>query len=309
MTIAIVGSSNIDFAARVAELPKPGQTVSAKDYITGPGGKGCNQAIAVARLGQKPVFISKIGNDVLGRSLIETLKIEGFDTNQLIQTTDAQTGTALISIDDAGENIITVAGGANMTMSRTDIREKQVFLEHCTYLLVQLECPVVAVACAMKYARDAGATIILDPAPVPDRVVLRDLMALTDIVTPNSSECFAMTGILPDNLETANQAAAKLREMGARIAIIKMGSKGAFYSDGDQSGMVPPFDVSAIDTVAAGDCFNGGLAVALHEGRSLRDAVRFACATGALATTRYGAADAAPTLDQVLSLLEQDTGT
>ncbi len=309
MTIAIVGSSNIDFAARVAELPKPGQTVSAKDYITGPGGKGCNQAVAVARLGQKPVFISKIGNDVLGRSLIDTLKIEGFDTNQLIQTTDAQTGTALISIDDAGENIITVAGGANMTMSRADIREKQVFLEHCDYLLVQLECPVVAVACAMKYARDAGATIILDPAPVPDRVVLRDLMALTDIVTPNSSECFAMTGILPENLETAHQAAEKLREMGARIAIIKMGSKGAFYSDGDQSGMVPPFDVSAIDTVAAGDCFNGGLAVALHEGRSLRDAVRFACATGALATTRYGAADAAPTLDQVLSLLEQDTGT
>ncbi len=309
MTIAIVGSSNIDFAARVAELPKPGQTVSAKDYITGPGGKGCNQAVAVARLGQKPVFISKIGNDVLGRSLIDTLKIEGFDTNQLIQTTDAQTGTALISIDDAGENIITVAGGANMTMSRADIREKLVFLEHCDYLLVQLECPVVAVACAMKYARDAGATIILDPAPVPDRVVLRDLMALTDIVTPNSSECFAMTGILPENLETAQQAAEKLREMGARIAIIKMGSKGAFYSDGDQSGIVPPFDVSAIDTVAAGDCFNGGLAVALHEGRSLRDAVRFACATGALATTRYGAADAAPTLDQVLSLLEQDTGT
>ncbi|MCK2167917.1 ribokinase [Thalassospira xiamenensis] len=309
MTIAIVGSSNIDFAARVAELPKPGQTVSAKDYITGPGGKGCNQAVAVARLGQKPVFISKIGNDVLGRSLIDTLKIEGFDTNQLIQTTDAQTGTALISIDDAGENIITVAGGANMTMSRADIREKQVFLEHCDYLLVQLECPVVAVACAMKYARDAGATIIVDPAPVPDRVVLRDLMALTDIVTPNSSECFAMTGILPENLETAHQAAEKLREMGARIAIIKMGSKGAFYSDGDQSGIVPPFDVSAIDTVAAGDCFNGGLAVALHEGRSLHDAVRFACATGALATTRYGAADAAPTLDQVLSLLEQDTGT
>ncbi|WOI11986.1 ribokinase [Thalassospira lucentensis] len=309
MTIAIVGSSNIDFAARVAELPKPGQTVSAKDYITGPGGKGCNQAVAVARLGQKPVFISKIGNDVLGRSLIDTLKIEGFDTNQLIQTTDAQTGTALISIDDAGENIITVAGGANMTMSRADIREKQVFLEHCDYLLVQLECPVVAVACAMKYARDAGATIILDPAPVPDRVVLRDLMTLTDIVTPNSSECFAMTGILPENLETAHQAAEKLREMGARIAIIKMGSKGAFYSDGDQSGIVPPFDVSAIDTVAAGDCFNGGLAVALHEGRPLRDAVRFACATGALATTRYGAADAAPTLDQVLSLLEQDTGT
>ncbi|OSQ49186.1 ribokinase [Thalassospira alkalitolerans] len=304
MTIAIVGSSNIDFSARVAELPKPGQTVAATGYTTGPGGKGCNQAIAVARLGQKPVFISKIGNDLLGRSLMDTLKAEGFDTSQLIQAPDAQTGTALISIDHTGENMITVAGGANMTMTRADIRDKQMLLENCTYLLVQLECPVVAVAYAMKYAHDVGATIILDPAPVPDRVVLRDLMALTDIVTPNSSECFAMTGIQPDSLETANQAAAKLREMGARIAVIKMGSKGAFYCDGDQSGIIEPFDVSAIDTVAAGDCFNAGLAVALHDGQALPDAVRFACATGALATTRHGAADAAPTLDQVMSLIE-----
>lgn len=304
MTIAIVGSSNIDFAARVAQLPKPGQTVSAKEYITGPGGKGCNQAIAVARLGKKPVFISKIGDDILGRNLIDILSAEGFDTNQLIQATDAPTGTALISIDDAGENMITVAGGANMIMSPSDIREKQTFLEKCSYLLVQLECPVVAVASAMKYARDVGAVIILDPAPVPDHVVLRDLMELTDIVTPNAGECHAMTGILPESLETARQAANKLHEMGPRIVVIKMGSKGAFYSDGDQSGMVEPFDVAAIDTVAAGDCFNGGLAVALHDARPLPDAVRFACATGALATTRYGAADAAPTLDQVLSLLE-----
>lgn len=305
MTIVVVGSSNVDFAARVKKLPVPGQTVLAKDYNVGPGGKGCNQAIAVARLGELPVFISKIGNDLLGRELLSKLKAEGLDTNHLLIADDAKTGTALISIDETGENMITVAGGANMTMTRGDLHERQDILENCDYLLMQLECPVVAVDCAMKYAREGGARVILDPAPVPDHMVMRDLLSLTDIVTPNSSECHAMTGIEPIDLATARTAAALLHDMGPETVIIKMGSKGAFYSAKGQTGIVPPFAVNAVDTVAAGDCFNGGLAVALHGGQDLADAVRFACATGALATTRNGAAEAAPTLRQVLALLEE----
>lgn len=302
MTIAVVGSSNVDFSARVATLPVPGQTVLAKKYMTGPGGKGCNQAIAVARLGVPPIFISKIGDDLLGRELVATLKSEGLDVNNLIIASDAQTGTALISIEDSGENMITVAGGANMMMTRDDLHGKQSLLNDCDILMLQLECPVVAIDCAMKYAREGGAKIMLDPAPVPDRVVLRDLMALTDIVTPNSTECHAMTGILPDDMAKARKAAKILHDMGPETVIIKMGSKGAFYSADGQTGLVPPFDVTPIDTVAAGDCFNAGLAVALHRGQSLPEAVRFACATGALATTRPGAADSAPKLEQVLAL-------
>lgn len=304
MSIVVVGSSNIDFAARVAKLPQPGQTVLSKGYISGPGGKGCNQALAVARLGVQPIFISKIGDDALGRQLIESLASDGMDTNHLIIADAAQTGMALISIDESAENMITVVGGANMTMTRADLHEKQDHLRNCDYLLLQLECPVVAVDCAIKYAREGNAKVILDPAPVQDHMVMRDLLALTHIVTPNNSECRAITGIDPIDIESAVKAAAILHEMGPETVIIKMGSKGAYYSSGGETGMIPSFTVDAIDTVAAGDCFNAGLAVALHGGQPLPDAVRFACATGALATTRNGAADAAPTIEQVLSLIE-----
>jgi len=307
MNIAVVGSSNIDFAARVTKLPLPGQTVLAKEYKSGPGGKGCNQALAVNRLGISPIFISKIGDDVLGRQLVATLSDEGLDTRHLIIADGAQTGTALISIDTAGENMITVVGGANMTMTRGDLHEKQSYLRDCDFLLLQLECPVVAVDCAIKYAREGNAKVILDPAPVPDHMVMRDLLALTNIVTPNSSECLAMTGIDPVDMATATNAANKLHEMGPETVIIKMGRKGAFYSSNGHTGLVPSFSVSAIDTVGAGDCFNAGLAVALHGGQDLADAVRFACATGALSTTRNGAGDAAPNLEQVLALLEDPT--
>jgi len=304
MTIVVVGSTNFDFAARVAKLPAPGQTVSSQAYKNGPGGKGCNQAIAVARLGVPPVFISKIGDDMLGSQLIETLSAEGLDTNNLIVADEAQTGIALISIDEAGENMITVVGGANMTMTRSDLHEKQDYLRDCDYLLLQLECPVVAIDCAIKYAREGKAKVILDPAPVADLVVMRDLLALTHIVTPNQSECLALTGIDPVDEATAQKASLKLHEMGPETVIIKMGSAGAFYSSGGQSGMVAGFAVDTVDTVGAGDCFNGGLAVALHGGQPIKDAVRFACATGALSTTNCGAAEAAPRLDDILTLIE-----
>ncbi|MBS8273282.1 ribokinase [Thalassospira tepidiphila] len=304
MTIAVVGSSNFDFAAKVAKLPTQGQTVVSHNYRTGPGGKGCNQAFAVARLGVPPIFISKIGDDLLGRQLFETLTLEGLDTTNMVVANEAQTGIALISIDDAGENMITVVGGANMTMSRSDLHERQACLRDCDYLLLQLECPVVAVDCAIKYAREGQAKIILDPAPVADLVVMRDLLALTHIVTPNQSECSALTGIAPIDEHSARAASDKLHEMGPETVVLKMGGAGAFYSSNGQTGMVPGFNVNTIDTVGAGDCFNGGLAVALHGGQSLHDAVGFACATGALATTSEGAADAAPLLEDVLNLIE-----
>ena len=291
MTIAVVGSSNFDFAAKVAKLPTQGQTVVSHNYRTGPGGKGCNQAFAVARLGVPPIFISKIGDDLLGRQLLETLTLEGLDTTNMVVANEAQTGIALISIDDAGENMITVVGGANMTMSRSDLHERQACLRDCDYLLLQLECPVVAVDCAIKYAREGQAKIILDPA-------------LPHIVTPNQSECRALTGIAPIDEHSARAASDKLHEMGPETVVLKMGGAGAFYSSNGQTGMVPGFNVNTVDTVGAGDCFNGGLAVALHGGQSLHDAVGFACATGALATTSEGAADAAPLLEDVLNLIE-----
>ena len=305
MTIAVVGSSNFDFAARVAKLPVKGQTVPSVAYKSGLGGKGCNQALAVSRLGVPPLFISKIGDDMLGKQLIETLYAEGLDTSNLIVATETQTGIALISVDEDGENMITVVGGANMTMTRYDLHEKQDYLRNCDYLLLQLECPVVAIDCAIKYAREGNAKVILDPAPVADLVVMRDLLALTHIVTPNESECLALTGISPVNEAAALDAAAKLHEMGPETVILKLGGAGAFYSSGGQTGMVPGFRVNTIDTVGAGDAFNAGLAVALRGDQPIGDAVRFACACGALSTTTRGAAEAAPMLEDVLTLLKK----
>jgi ribokinase len=308
MTIVVVGSANFDFAARVAKLPKPGQTVSAHTCKTGPGGKGCNQALAVARLGVSPIFIAKIGDDMLGMRLIKTLTTEGLDTNNLIVAEETQTGIALISIDAAGDNMITVVGGANMTMTRADLHEKQDYLRDCDYLLLQLECPVVAIDCAIKYAREGDAKIILDPAPVADLVVMRDLLALTHIVTPNQGECLALTGIDPVDEATARAASVKLHDMGPETVIVKMAAAGAFYSAGGETGMVPGFMVNTVDTVGAGDCFNAALAVALHGGQTMHNAVRFACAAAALSTTDNGAAEAAPRLEEVLNFLETRAG-
>ncbi len=308
MTIAIVGSSNFDFAARVEKLPTPGQTVTSLDYKTGPGGKGCNQAMAVVRLGDAPIFISKIGDDLLGRQLLETLNAEGLDTDHLIIGDEVQTGIAMIAVDERGENIITVVGGANMTLSRSDLHKKQSYLRDCEYLLLQLECPVVTIDCAIKYAREGSAKVILDPAPVADIVVMRDLLALTHIVTPNQSECLALTGIEPIDADTAWAACRKLHEMGPETVVIKMGASGAFYSSAGQHAMVPGFTVDTIDTVGAGDCFNAGLVTALQNGQDIKAAVRFGCACGALSTTRNGAAQAAPQLEDVLALLEAQPG-
>ncbi|MDP2698812.1 ribokinase [Thalassospira sp.] len=303
MSIAIIGSANMDIAARAADLPVPGQTILADSCETGPGGKGCNQAIAVHRLGAKTRLIAKIGDDTMGKNLLAALQHEGLDTDHIIQGTDIQTGIALITVDRKGENMITVAGGANMTLTRQDIRNHYDFLSGCTCLLVQLECPVVAIASALKYAREEGIATILDPSPVLDRVVMRDLIALADIITPNSSECAALTGIIPKDAATAQQAADILHEMGCPTVIIKMGALGAWYSAPDGNGKIAPFQVVPVDTVAAGDCFNAGLAVALKNGNDLAKAVRFACAAGALATTEFGAASSAPYLHQVETLL------
>jgi ribokinase len=303
MTIAIVGSANVDLAARVENLPLAGQTVLARDYLTGPGGKGCNQAIAVARLGENPLFIARIGDDALGDSLLSALREERIDTSHILRSRDHQTGMALINISICGENMITVAAGANSARLRHDIHENRELLSRCSHLLVQLECPVTTIACAMKYAREEGACVILDPAPVADHVVMRDLLELVDIVTPNIAECRQMTGIEPTDIDSARAAATRLHEMGARIAIITMGAMGAYFSDGACANHVPVFELDPVDTVGAGDCFNAGLAVALYEGASLEQAVQFASAAGGLATTRHGAAASAPYRAQVDALL------
>lgn len=301
------GSVNIDLTVGVETLPKAGETQHAGSYTVGLGGKGANQAAAAARLCHnhsiKVALAGRTGPDNFATLARETLTTFGVECSPLLEDPDHATGIALIHVDKQGENCITVVGGANQAVSETDIIAATPLLNAAQVLLLQLECPLHAVTAAAQAAHAGGAVVILDPAPAPNEDLPKLLWQNTDIVTPNETETERLTGIRPETPDGAAQAARILRGKGAKAAIIKMGGRGTYWQDATGEGFIPPFPVTPIDTVAAGDCFNAGLAVALTLQNSLGDAVRFASACGALATTRKGAADAAPTWNDVQNLL------
>ncbi|WP_225197798.1 ribokinase [Gluconobacter oxydans] len=301
------GSINIDLTARSQRLPRPGETVHAESYVIGLGGKGSNQAAAAARLAQAfdvdVALAGRVGCDAFGAQARASLAGLGVDLSPLRDDADNPTGIALIGIDAAAENCITVAGGANMAVDKTDIVAAAPWLDRAKVLLLQLEIPQSAVLAAARRTRSAGGLVVLDPAPAPEHGLPEALWSEIDILTPNESETFSLTGIRPTTVEEARKAAEILLAKGVRAVLVKMGAKGVFWHDGTGSGHLPPFRVVPIDTVAAGDCFNAGLAVALASGESLPDAARIASACGALATTRHGAADAAPEWNEVEALI------
>ncbi|GBR52623.1 ribokinase [Gluconobacter sphaericus NBRC 12467] len=301
------GSINIDLTARCQRLPRPGETVHADSYAIGLGGKGSNQAAAAARLAQAfdvdVALAGRVGCDAFGAQAQASLAGFGVDLSPLRDDADHPTGIALIGIDAAAENCITVAGGANMAVDETDIVAAAPWLDRAKVLLLQLEIPQSAVLAAARRTRSAGGLVVLDPAPAPEHGLPEALWSEIDILTPNESETFSLTGIRPTTVEEARKAAEILLAKGVRAVLVKMGAKGVFWHDGTGSGHLPPFRVVPIDTVAAGDCFNAGLAVALASGESLPDAARIASACGALATTRRGAADAAPEWNEVEALI------
>ena len=303
--VVCLGSVNIDIAAYSEALARPGETIHATRTQIGLGGKGANQAAAAARLagplGLRVAMAGRVGADAFGELARARLAAFGVELDRLRRDPDHPTGIALIGIDARGENAITVAAGANMSVDQTDIDALAPLLGKARVLLLQLETPLGSSLAAARLARAAGAVVILDPAPadgLPDAT-----WALIDVVTPNETETERLVGLRPSDPESAAVAAERLQARGVRVAIVKLGAAGAAWRDGTASGFVPPFAVTAIDSVAAGDCFNAGLAVALARGAAIAAAVRFAAACGALATTRSGAADAAPSLADVQSLL------
>ena len=300
--IAVCGSINIDVTAYSRMLPKPGETVHGHRYLTGLGGKGANQAAAAARLGHPTSFIGRVGTDRFGEEALARLAEFGVDLRHVAKDPTSLTGIAVINVADGGQNAITVVGGANMAMGAADVAAAGDDLDRARVLLLQLEIPVPASLAAAARAKARGATIVLDPAPaagdLPD-----ELFGLVDILTPNESETQTLTGILPHDEASARRAAQVLHERGTAAVVVKMGSRGAFASGQGRSALLPAFAVATVDTVAAGDCFNGGLAYALAGNKPLFDAVRFASAVGALSTTRLGAASAAPFLPEVERLL------
>ncbi|OUJ03089.1 ribokinase [Acetobacter cibinongensis] len=301
------GSVNIDLTVGVETLPKAGETQHAGSYTVGLGGKGANQAAAAARLCRsRPIRVAlagRTGTDSFATLARDTLTTFGVECSPLLEDREHATGIALIHVDKRGENCITVVGGANQAVSETDIRAASPLLKTAQVLLLQLECPLPAVIAAAQVAHAHGGLVIVDPAPAPEGDLPEELWQNTDIVTPNETETERLTGIRPETPEAAARAAHSLRNKGAKAALIKMGGRGTYWQDVKGEGFIPPFPVNPIDTVAAGDCFNAGLAVALTLNYSLAQAVRFASACGALATTRKGAADAAPTWEEVQNIL------
>ncbi len=288
MTIIVFGSINIDLAAKTPRLPQPGETIIGSNFFTAGGGKGANQAVAAARLGISAHMIGRVGNDKFAEELLTSLQNYGVNIENVLIDKNTHSGVAVIAVDDSGQNNIIVIPGANNNLGEADIECLEKLLPSATSLLLQLEIPLEVVLKAAKIAREAGVRVILDPAPAVADFPIK-LYPLIDIITPNEVEASQLVGFPVNNPETAILAAKQLQERGVENVIVKLGDRGAVAVTADDSFFVPAFAVRAIDTVAAGDAFNGGLAAALDGGRSLSEAMVWGSAAGALCTTKAGA--------------------
>ena len=292
MSVVVFGSINMDLVVRTPRFPAPGETISGRTFYTAPGGKGANQAVACARLETPVRMVGRVGQDVFGQALLASLGGNGVDPSGVLADPANPTGTALIMVDDAAENTIVVVAGANGAQDESDLRRVEQALKGARLLLLQLEVPLALVVRAAGLGRAAGLTVVLDPAPA--QLVPVELYPLVDIITPNEHEAALLVGHPVTDIETARLAAQTLLGRGARQAIIKLGGKGAFWTDGLRQEFIPPYPVKPVDTVAAGDAFNGALAAALGQGLSIAKALRWAAAAGALSTTRPGAQPSMP---------------
>jgi ribokinase len=299
--IVVVGSINLDLVARVAKLPRLGETVLGREFRQMPGGKGANQAVAAALLGADVTMIGRVGDDAFGGPLIDALRRRGVRTDLVQPTAGSTSGLALIGVEGSGQNAIVVIGGANQRLTPDDVREREAEIAAADAMLVQLEVPLETVAAAVEIARRSGVRAVLDPAPA---VELHNALFAVDLISPNQTEAEVLTGLVVRSASDAARAAAALHQQGVRQVVIKLGEQGALASEaGDEAMHVPAPAVAVVDTTAAGDAFTAALTIALIEGQSLARATRFACAAGSLATTREGAQEAMPTREEVERLI------
>lgn len=297
------GSVNMDLVCQAPQLPQAGETLLGTDFQTVPGGKGANQAVAAARLGAPTAMVGRVGDDAFGRSLLASLAEAGVNTDA-VQLDPHHSGIAAIVVDQRGQNQIVVVPGANGQVAAADAQCFASTLQPQDVLLLQLEIPLAAVATAAQIAHQRGATVILDPAPVrtdwPD-----DLAHHVQILTPNQGEASALVGWEVNDVDRAQRAAEVLYQRGIPVVIVKLGAEGVVVLSDRGCFHQPAIAVRAIDTVAAGDAFNGGLAVAISEGKPLTEAVSWATAVAAHAVTQRGAQSAMPTRSQLMPWLDR----
>ena len=301
--IVVLGGINMDLVATVERFPVPGETVVGRAFTTYPGGKGANQAVAAARLGAQVNMVGRVGDDAFGHQLRHGLSVEGIDVAGVGIEAGSPSGIAVIQIDASAQNQIVQVWGANQRCGADEMGAVEAVVANASVLMLQLEAPLDVSLAAARAARAHSCRVVLDPAPAPTAGLPPDLYALCDCITPNETEAEALVGFPVPDMASAHRAAEELVQRGAKAAVIKMGERGAYCLAAGESGHVPAISVNAVDTVAAGDAFNAGLAVALAEGHTLSEAVRWGTAAGAIAVTRIGAQDAMPRRDEVEGLL------
>ena len=299
--IVVAGSINMDLVYRVSRLPQPGETLTGYSFQQIHGGKGANQAVAAARMSARVTMIGRVGDDAFGAELVAGLQCEAIDVSQIRTSPRTSSGLAVIGVEDSGQNCITVVPGANGQLTVDDILAAEAVIAAADVILLQLEIPVESVMAVTRIAKRHNVPAILDPAPAPAEFPMELLQV--DVVCPNESEAALITGLPVTNPAEAEVACRALQSLGAKVAIITMGSRGCVLCEA--SGHVhhiPAYAVTTIDTTAAGDAFAGALGYCLALGQSVHEAAYFASAAGALASTRPGAQPAMPQLADVAAL-------
>lgn len=292
--ILVVGSSNTDMVINSKSIPRIGETVLGGVFFMNPGGKGANQAVACARLGGNVTFVCKTGNDIFGHQSQQQFEEEEINTSYVFSDLKKPSGVALIFVDENGENSISVASGSNSSLLPSDISLAEDAIEKADLILIQLEIPMESVEFTAKLAKEKGKLVILNPAPAPSIPLSTDLLKNIYLINPNEIEAEIISGIKIIDMETAILAAKKINEMGVANVIITLGRKGALLYDGINAEFIPGHKVNALDSTGAGDCFSGALAIAISEGYTIPDAVRFANKAAAISVTRQGAQSSLP---------------
>jgi ribokinase len=301
--LVVLGSINADHILNLETFPTPGETVTGNQYQVAFGGKGANQAVAAGRSGANIAFIACTGDDDTGERVRKQLASDNIDVAPVSVVEGESTGVALIFVNAEGENVIGIHAGANAALTTERVEAQREIVADAQALLMQLESPVESVLAAAKIAHENHTTVVLNPAPA--RVLSDELLALVDIITPNETEAEKLTSIRVENDDDAARAAKVLHGKGIGTVIITLGSRGVWASVNGEGRRVPGFKVKAIDTIAAGDTFNGALVTALLEGKGMDDAIRFAHAAAAIAVTRKGAQPSVPWRKEIDEFLSQ----
>ncbi|WP_455815444.1 ribokinase [Pseudomonas graminis] len=301
--LAVLGSINADHILNLTHFPRPGETVIGKQYQVAFGGKGANQAVAAGRSGADIAFIACVGEDDIGERIRQQLIHDRIDVSPVEAVAGDSTGVALIFVNGEGENTIGIHAGANAALTPARVEQHQQVIADAAALLMQLESPLESVLAAAKIAHQHQTQVILNPAPATE--LSDELLSLVDMITPNETEAQILTGVAVNSDEDAARAAAVLHDKGIHTVLITLGSRGVWLSEQGKGQRIPGFRVEAVDTIAAGDTFNGALITALIEQRPMAEAVRFAHAAAAIAVTRRGAQPSVPWRDEIDSFLQQ----